>query len=118
MLASLEMHAQRQLAVMYLRQADFAAAGADRDLTEDLVNEAGRLGCTEATILFTEEPSQVRVNFRSKRWLDVAALAGRFGGGGHPRAAGARVTGTWDEVVPRVMSAALDAFAARRTEPT
>lgn len=89
LLQSLELHADGQLAVMYLRPADFAAAGADRDCTENLINEAGRLGCTEATILFTEETGCIRVNFRSKLRLDVSALASRFGGGGHTRAAGA-----------------------------
>jgi phosphoesterase RecJ-like protein len=110
MLGSLELHADGRLAVMTLRQADFAAAGAERDSTEDLVNEAGRLGCTEATILFTEEPSDIRVNFRSKRHLDVAALAAQFGGGGHARAAGARLHGPWDQEVPRVVAAAVAAL--------
>lgn len=111
MLQSLELHADDRLAVMCLRKADFAAAGADRTLTEDLVNEAGRLGCTEATLLFLEEnDAGVRVNFRSKQTLDVAALAKHFGGGGHKRAAGARPTGTWDELVPQIIAATVAAL--------
>ncbi len=113
MLATLALHAGGKLAVMSLRRADLEATGADRTMTEDLVNEAGRLAGLEATILFTEElDGRVRVNFRSKSTLDVAALARRFGGGGHVRAAGARPAGPWDEVVPRVVAettAALDA---------
>jgi phosphoesterase RecJ-like protein len=113
MLATLALHAGGKLAVMSLRRTDFEATGADRTMTEDLVNEAGRLAGLEATILFTEElDGRVRVNFRSKSTLDVAALARRFGGGGHARAAGARPAGPWDEVVPRVVAettAALDA---------
>ena len=90
---------------MRLRRDDFTAAGADRRLTEDLVNEAGRMAGIEAILLFTEEPDgKVRVNFRSKERLDVAALAQRFGGGGHARAAGARPPGAWDEVVARVIA--------------
>lgn len=113
MLGSLELHAGERLAVMMLRQADFAAVGADGTMTEDLVNEAGRLGCTEATVLFTEEPNgAVRVNLRSKSTLDVAALATRFGGGGHARAAGARPAGAWDEVVPKVIRAAVGALGS------
>ncbi len=108
MLDSLRLYADDRLAVMTLRAADFAAVGADHTMTEDLINEAGRLGCTEATVLFTEEPDgSVRINFRSKRSLDVAALAGRFNGGGHTRAAGARPPGAWDEVVPRVIAATI-----------
>lgn len=115
MLLSLELHAGGRLAVLKLRQADFAETGADRALTEDLVNEAGRLAGVEAIILFTEDVGGiVRLNLRSKSFLDVAALAGRFGGGGHLRAAGARVTGAWDDVVPRVIA---EAEAALRDGP-
>lgn len=104
-LDSLELHAGGLLAVMTLRQADFDATGADRGMTEDLVNEAGRLGGPEAIILFTQEPDgSVRINFRSKRGLDVAALAQKFGGGGHHRAAGARMQGDWHTVVQDVVS--------------
>ncbi len=110
MLHSLQMYAGGRLAVMCIRQADFAASGADQRMTEDLVNEAGRLASTEATILFTEEPDQIRVNFRSKNSLDVAELARQFGGGGHARAAGARVRGEWAEVVKRVINVTLEAM--------
>ncbi len=111
LLASLELHAGGQLAVMTLRPADFAAAGADDTMTEDLVNEAGRLAGTEGILLFTEQADGVvHINFRSKRRLDVAALAGRFGGGGHARAAGARPKGAWGEIVPRVIAAAVEAL--------
>lgn len=114
MFQTLELHAGGKLAVMTIRQADFDATGADRSMTEDLVNEAARLGGIEATVLFTEEPGGgVRVNLRSKGSLDVAVLAARFGGGGHARAAGARPAGPWDEVVPRVLAAALAALGAR-----
>jgi phosphoesterase RecJ-like protein len=112
MLGSLQLHAGGALAAMYIRQADFAATGASRNETEDLVNEAARLGSTEATVLFTEESDHVRVNFRSKRRLDVAALAAGFGGGGHPRAAGTRVRAPWDEVVPKILGAAVAALGA------
>jgi phosphoesterase RecJ-like protein len=105
MLNRLELKADGKLAVMYLRRADFEATGADSSMTENLVNEATRLGCTEATLLFTEEPDHtVRVNFRSKQRLDVSEIARRFGGGGHARAAGARLRGDWDAVVPRVIA--------------
>lgn len=111
MLASMQLHAAGRLAVMTLRPEDFAAVGADRTMTEDLVNEATRLRDTEATLLFTQESGdQIRVNFRSKRELDVAALASRYGGGGHARAAGARLNGSWDAVVPRVVAETVEAL--------
>ncbi len=110
LLDSIQLHADGKLAVMTLREADFQATGADRGMTEDLVNEATRLGCADAVILFTEDEDRVRANFRSKRLLDVSALATRFGGGGHARAAGARLYGEWDKVVPRVIAEAVEAL--------
>jgi len=110
MLRSLELHAGGLLAVMYIRGADFAAEGVDLRDTEDLVNEAGRLVGVEGTILFVEQPDHVRVNFRSRSRLDVAALARQFGGGGHERAAGARLRGVWEDCVPRVIAAAVAAL--------
>lgn len=108
-LDSLTLFARGRLAVMTLRPADFDAAGADPSMTEDLVNEAGRLAGAEATILFTEEEGVIRVNLRSRQVdesepLDVAQIARRYGGGGHARAAGARVRGEWERVVPRIVA--------------
>ncbi len=119
MLNTLELHADGRLAVMRLRRTECQAGGADHSVTGDLVNEAGRLAGLEAIILFTEEPDgRVRVNLRSKQTLDVAALATRFGGGGHQRAAGARLTGHWDEVVSTVISVTIHALAADATPPS
>lgn len=115
MLAALELECNGKLAVLKLRRKDFEAAGADRTMTEDIVNEAGRLAGVEGVILFVEEADgTVRVNFRSKERLDVAALASQFGGGGHTRAAGARTKGTWDEVVRGVLAAARTALGTFR----
>lgn len=111
LLESMELLAGGKLAVMKLRQADFDAAGADRTMTEDLVNEAIRLASVEAVLMFTDDDENcVRANFRSKQFLDVAMLASRFGGGGHARAAGARLHGEWDKVVPRVIAEATEAL--------
>ncbi len=111
LLSSMELMADGRLAVLRLRLADFSAAGADHSMTEDLVNVASTLAGLEATIMFTEHADgSVRVNLRSKRWLDVAAIARQFGGGGHHRAAGATPPGNWDDVVPRVIAATTQAL--------
>jgi phosphoesterase RecJ-like protein len=112
MLQNMELLAEGRLVVLKLRRSDFAAVGADGAVTEDLVNEVGRLAGLEASLLFMEEPDgTVRVNFRSKQALDVAALAQEFGGGGHARAAGARPTGAFDDVVQTVTARTLAELA-------
>ncbi len=88
-------------------------------MTEDLVNEANRLAGTLGTLMFTEDPDgRVRVNLRSKHTLDVAALAQRFGGGGHVRAAGARVAGALDDVRRQVLAAACALLESPAQAPT
>jgi phosphoesterase RecJ-like protein len=53
-----------------------------------------------------EADGVVRVSMRSKRICDVAAIAKRFGGGGHVRAAGCTLALPLDEA-KRVMREAL-----------
>ena len=68
---------------------------ADASEAEGLVNFlAGTHGSRAAAILYENE-SGWRVSMRSMSAdVDVAAIAAEFGGGGHPRAAGAQVTGS------------------------
>ncbi len=111
MLASLELLAAGRVAVVRLRRADYAAAGADDSMSEDLVNEVGRLAGLEVMLLFNEEADgRVRVNLRSKRDVDVSQIAALFGGGGHARAAGARLNGSFDEAERQVTAAVLKAL--------
>jgi phosphoesterase RecJ-like protein len=104
MLATLELRAGGRLAVVELTQESFRRNGATPADTEDLINEPQRIAGVMAAVLFVEQDDgRVRVSFRSKRDLDVAALAAEFGGGGHARAAGARVVGSLPEVRERVL---------------
>ncbi|MGE0480888.1 MAG: bifunctional oligoribonuclease/PAP phosphatase NrnA [Phycisphaerae bacterium] len=113
MLAGMDLLAGGRLAVLSLRIGDFQAVGADQSMTEDLVNEVHRLAGHDATILFTEQPDgRIRVNFRSKQLLDCAALAQRFGGGGHVRAAGARASGNWSDATRTIVNAAVEMLKA------
>ncbi len=52
------------------------------------------------------EPNLVRLSMRSKNGkVNVSEIAGLFGGGGHPAAAGARIVGTPVSVQRRVLAA-------------
>ena len=112
-LSSLEMIAGGRAAVMTLRQKDFAETGTGREETERLVDLPQVVGSVNLVTLLTEEnASRVRLSFRSKPGkgaVDTNALARRFGGGGHARAAGAKVDGTMEQVRPKVIEAVRDA---------
>ncbi|MBL7134803.1 MAG: bifunctional oligoribonuclease/PAP phosphatase NrnA [Phycisphaerae bacterium] len=98
MLDSLELHCDEKLAVMTIRKADFEATGARADETENLVNESLRLDSVETAILLVENADCVRVSLRSRDDVDVSAVARKFGGGGHKRAAGLRAATDIDQL--------------------
>ena len=104
-LGSLELHCNGQLAVMTIRAEDFAETGARPDETENMVNEALRIGTVEAVVLVTDNGDCTRASLRSRDRLDVSQIARRFGGGGHARAAGLRVVEDIDVLKGRLISA-------------
>lgn len=60
----------------------------------------------EVVVILTQINSkEVRLNFRSQGKVDVARLAGKFNGGGHPKAAGGKMRGTLSEVKLAVLKA-------------
>ncbi|MBI4580632.1 MAG: DHH family phosphoesterase [Planctomycetes bacterium] len=117
MLETLQFHADGRLAVVELTKAMFDQAGARPDDAEELVNIPMETHSVVVCVLLTDMgEGVVRLNFRSKspelvgRTVDVSAVAGTFGGGGHHRAAGARVPGRLDEVRDRAIAAITEAL--------
>jgi phosphoesterase RecJ-like protein len=73
---------------------------------EDLVNYPRSIGSVRIACLLRERQGTVKVSFRAKGDVDVAKLAARYGGGGHPNAAGCTIPGSLDAVLPDVLGAA------------
>ncbi|HUS91214.1 MAG TPA: DHH family phosphoesterase [Phycisphaerae bacterium] len=109
-LDSAELHHDGRIATMVLRRSDFSAAKARLDETENFVNEPLRVGRVEVSILLVENPDCTRVSLRSRGHVDVARVAGAFGGGGHVRAAGLRLTGDVDALKARLLAACAEAL--------
>ncbi|MFO0829947.1 MAG: DHHA1 domain-containing protein [Phycisphaerales bacterium] len=100
------------VAIMRLAQSDFREIGAALEETSGIVNLPMVVARVRAAILLIEtEPTLIKVSFRSKpkddagRFVDVNALAARFGGGGHVHAAGARIKAPLDEAQARIEAA-------------
>jgi bifunctional oligoribonuclease and PAP phosphatase NrnA len=73
---------------------------------EGLVDHARSLQGTRVAILFRETADGgTKVSLRSTGEADVNRVARRFGGGGHPRAAGAEVAARADVAVEQVVAA-------------
>jgi phosphoesterase RecJ-like protein len=81
--------------------------------TEEWVNYPRSVSTAEVAVCFKETaPGEIRVSLRSKSDVDVAALAARWGGGGHRNAAGATYRGTLAHAVRDVVAAAEAALPA------
>ncbi|HUP27478.1 MAG TPA: DHHA1 domain-containing protein, partial [Chloroflexia bacterium] len=61
-----------------------------------------------AAVLKEREDGTTRASLRSSPGVDVAAIAQRFGGGGHPQAAGATIPATGQEAAHLFLAACED----------
>ncbi len=133
-LNSLQFLAEGRVAIMVLRAEDFTQTGAKLEETERFVDMPQSVSTVDLVVLITEPPSHkhpgpsagdgadeaspnpvpsgqaVRLSFRSKpgpNGVNVSQLAQRFGGGGHARAAGAKVHVTVDQAISQVQEAVM-----------
>lgn len=102
-LSSLEIYQNRRIAVMTLSRDIRERSGASEDDLDGIVNYSRNIEGIEVGILFyVENKQEVKVGFRSK-YLDVSKLASRLNGGGHIRAAGCRLQGSFVEIKKTVL---------------
>jgi bifunctional oligoribonuclease and PAP phosphatase NrnA len=101
-LASLQYACGGSIAIITLTTQDFAETGAAVEELTGIVNLPMVVGQVRVSILVAQEKpgDAVKFSFRSKpappgapagQFVDVNALAAKFGGGGHVHAAGAKV---------------------------
>jgi len=109
-----------RVTVLHVTREMFRDAGTGPGDTESLINVCLQVrGALAGVMLVETEKDEVRVSLRSVPGVNVLQVAERFGGGGHVRAAGARLEGTLPEVERRVLEALgpvlADAVTASRT---
>ncbi len=81
------------------------------DDTENLVNRLTEIQDVEIAVLFREfKDDLTKVSFRAVNSIDVNAIANRFGGGGHAKAAGAKLPYDLDKSTEKVLQACIDAL--------
>ncbi|MFN0006396.1 MAG: DHH family phosphoesterase [Planctomycetota bacterium] len=85
--------------------------------SDDVLDLLRSVGAVEVVLYLRElADGTCKLSARSKGDYDVNALARRFGGGGHKKAAGATLDGPLAQVRPRVVAAALEGFRAREAD--
>lgn len=116
-LTSFELLAGGRLAVFRITREMLRRCGADETMAEEIINEPQRIGSVNVSVMVVEPEGDgpVRLSFRAKHTVDVAAVAKRFGGGGHVCASGAKVRGDFPAVYRQVVDTVLEAMAAAQS---
>ena len=112
LLHTLRVSEDERVASFALDLATARRIGVGPEDNEGLIDYIRAVDTVLVAVFFEElEDGLVRVSMRSKTpAADVSAICGRFGGGGHVLAAGARVRGPLAEVEDRVLTVVRDAL--------
>ena len=110
-LTDMELQAQGRLAVMTVTLEMMKQCKALPPDVEDMINESQRIGSVDTSMLLMErEDGVIKVGLRSKHLLNVAEIAQRFGGGGHVKAAGLRISGNISQVKEQLTTVLVEAL--------
>lgn len=103
-LARMQEDAGGRLVWTTVEDADYAATGALPADGEGLSDMLSQSATADVAILFKEAGPHTRISVRTREGgVDATVLTGRFGGGGHARAAGATVPLPLAEARPAVL---------------
>lgn len=90
---------------LWVNSEDLEETEATNEDLEGLVNYPRNIEGVEVGILFKQNGQEsVKISLRSAGRVNVAAVAQHFGGGGHVRAAGCRLTGPLLDVISQVVT--------------
>ncbi len=92
-LEKMQLRFDNKYSEIILTRHDFDSLGATPAQTQGIVSQPTMIPGVEVSALLKEEPDKISVNLRSRGAADVSKIAQTFGGGGHARAAGFKVTG-------------------------
>jgi len=106
-LATLKVEENGLLAHMSLTRRMYAEEGVEHVSTDEFINFPRSIKGVEVAVFFKQTynaPENINVSFRSGGKVNVNTVASRFGGGGHERASGCTLTGTFEEVREKVLA--------------
>ena len=113
---SLHIWKNRKVAEVTLTRDDFRSVRGTKADAEDIIEIPRMVAGNEIAVFFYQIPDrtkEVRCSIRTRGNLDATVLAGKFGGGGHRKAAGCTITGTMNSVKRRVRAAIKELLAAK-----
>ena len=110
-LNTLTLACEGRLAWVVVTRAMLEETGTGPEDTEEFVNFPKSIKGVEVALLFRETEAGVKVSFRSKGRVNVAAIASSLGGGGHEAAAGCDLSCSVEEAVKQVVPLVEEALA-------
>jgi phosphoesterase RecJ-like protein len=94
-----------RLAWLWVTQQDMVRSCAAEEDCEGVVNFALAISGVEAAVFLRELPDRrIRLSIRSKGRVNVSAIAGRLGGGGHKSAAGCTLEGPLPRALDEILA--------------
>lgn len=103
-LKTLEIHDGGRIACVSVTREMMRKVAATSEDTEGIITYPRSIQGVVVAVQFRESDEGVHVSFRTRRTVDASRIAEMFGGGGHPRAAGALIKGkTLSEVKTLVL---------------
>ena len=99
-----------RIGMAVITRQDFEDTYTDMSHTEGLINMIQDIDTVQISILITQAEGGYKISFRSVAELDVNAVAGMFGGGGHKNASGCRLSGNIYEIMDKLLYAARTAL--------
>lgn len=105
-LGTLELHEGGTVACIHVTREMLERTGATLEDADGFSNWARSLEGVKVGIFLREAADgQIKISFRSNEGVQIDGVASRFGGGGHPRAAGARLPGPLQKAKQDVIGA-------------
>lgn len=102
-LPTLEISACGRYASVALTEETLKKSGATEEHTDGFVNYPRAISGVEVALFFRQvADNSFKISFRSRGKIDVGSMSRELGGGGHHNAAGAKVSGTLEEVRAKV----------------
>lgn len=97
-----------RISFVYISQALLQSSGADETEVDGVASLARQIEGVDVAITLREqeEGKPFRVSIRTSEFVDATEIATQFGGGGHIRAAGCSVSGTFEEAKKALIQAA------------
>lgn len=99
----LELLEDGKVSFTYITKEDEKNINAEAGDYEGIVEEGRNIEGVEVSIFLHELENEFKISTRSNEYVNVSDVCLMFGGGGHPKAAGATMTGTPEQIKEKLL---------------